>query len=101
MDRTDALGQTTEEQAELQTMLVLGTLALLAMLVAAGWYGHLLQTQKANEELQHTSFELEKKSNLLDTINDNVTDMVLIVDRKINLAFINRALADKVFDQSR
>jgi PAS domain S-box-containing protein len=96
VDRSDALGQTTEEQAELQTMLVLGTLALLAMLVAAGWYGHLIQTQKANEELQHTSFELEKKSNLLDTINDNVADMVLIVDSKINLAFINRALADKV-----
>lgn len=96
VDRSDALGQSTDEQAELQTMLVLGTLALLAMLVASGWYGHLIRTQKSNEELKTTSLELERKSNLLDTINDNVTDMVLIVDSKINLAFINRALAEKV-----
>lgn len=96
VDRNDALGQSAEEQAELQTILILGTLVLLAMLVASGWYGHLLKARKSNTILRATTRELEEKSSLLDAINNNVADMVLIVDQQVGLAFINHALADKV-----
>ncbi|WP_420554303.1 HD domain-containing phosphohydrolase [Neptuniibacter marinus] len=96
VDRNDALGQSAEEQANLQMMLVLGTLALLAMLVAAGWYGHLLKEQKSNKELRTTALALKEKTSLLDAINNNVIDMVMIVDTDINLVFINHALASKV-----
>jgi PAS domain S-box-containing protein len=96
VDRRDALGQSLDEQADLQMMLILGTLALLAMLVAAGWYGHLLKEQKSNEVLRATTLALKEKTSLLDAINNNVTDMVMIVDQNINLAFINHALASQV-----
>ncbi len=96
IDQQDALGSSAEKQTELQTMLILGTLLLLAMLIAAGWYGHLIKEQKSHLVLRKTSRELKEKSSLLDAINDNVSDMVLIVDNNIDLAFINSALAEKV-----
>ncbi|EAR62229.1 HD domain-containing phosphohydrolase [Neptuniibacter caesariensis] len=96
VDRSEAIGPSLKKQEELQTILVLGAVALLAMLIAAGWYGNLIRAQRSNEELRSTTDELEEKTHLLDAINNNVADMVMIIDEQQQLAFINRALADKV-----
>ncbi|WP_415892149.1 HD domain-containing phosphohydrolase [Neptuniibacter sp. PT8_73] len=96
VDHEDAIGQTIKQQSDLQAMLMLGTFAMLALLIGAGWYGNLIRARQDNEALLTTTHALEEKTNLLDAINDNTVDMVLILDESLQLSFINRALADKV-----
>ena len=92
----DAVGQSLKQQADLHTILILGSFTLLALLIGAGWYGNLVRARQDNQALLESTHALEEKTNLLDAINDNTADMVLIINEELKLLFINRALAHKV-----
>ena len=90
----EALAESQNHQRFLLISLLLALLLSSALMVAAWWYGSSVKERQAAHDLLIKSRQLEAQTNLLNAINDNMTEMILLLDRESYLIFGNKTLAD-------
>ncbi|MCB2184008.1 MAG: PAS domain S-box protein [Desulfobulbaceae bacterium] len=90
----EALSESKQHQQFLLTTLLMALLLSAVLIIAAWWYGSSIKSQKAAAELVQKTRELESQSNLLNAINNNMTDNILLVDYQSQLIFANKSLYD-------
>jgi HD-GYP domain-containing protein (c-di-GMP phosphodiesterase class II) len=89
-----ALGQADAQRNFLLTALSLGLLAMVAMAVAAWRHGSAVRARQQATALASQAERLQKQTDLLHTVTDNVESLTLLLDRDCRVLFTNRAMAD-------
>ncbi|MBI4791223.1 MAG: PAS domain-containing protein [Deltaproteobacteria bacterium] len=89
----EALAESQSHQRFLLVALLMALLLCAALMVAAWWYGTSVKERQTARDLLDKSSRLEAQSNLLNAINDNMTDFILLLDHQSCLIFANKALA--------
>jgi HD-GYP domain-containing protein (c-di-GMP phosphodiesterase class II) len=90
----EALAESQSHQRFLLISLLLALLLSSALMVAAWWYGSSVKERQAAHDLLLKSRQLEAQTNLLNAINDNMTEMIVLLDCESYLIFANKTLAD-------
>ena len=90
----EALAESQSHQRFLLISLLLALLLSAALMIAAWWYGSSLKERQAAHDLLLKSRQLEAQTNLLNAINDNMTELILLLDCESGLIFANKTLAD-------
>ncbi len=90
----EALAESNSHRRFLLIALLLALLLGGSLMVAAWWYGSSIKERKAAQDLLRKSKQLQAQTNLLNAINDNMTDFTLLLDHQSQLIFANKALAD-------
>ena len=88
----EALDESRSHQRFLFLSLVLALFLVLSLLVAAWWHGCALRERQTVDDLRNKSLQLEAQTNLLNAINDNITDFILLIDHEFRLIFANKSL---------
>lgn len=92
----EALSESSHHQKFLLSSLLLALFLTIISIAAAWWHGSSIREQKALEKLKIKSRELETQTNLLNAINDNITDFILLLDHNYHLIFTNYTFAARV-----
>lgn len=90
----EALAESSTHQRFLLITLLLALLLGGSLMVAAWWHGSSVKERKAAHDLSRKSRQLQAQTNLLNAINDNMTDFTLLLDHQSQIIFANKALAD-------
>ena len=90
----EALAESQSHQRFLLISLLLALLLCSALMVAAWWYGSSIKERQAAHDLLIKSRQLEAQTNLLNAINDNMTEIILLLDSESYLIFANQILAE-------
>ena len=88
----EALNESRSHQRFLFSSLLLALFLVLSLMVAAWWHGCALRERQTVHDLRRKSHQLEAQTNLLNAINDNITDFILLIDNEFRLIFANRSL---------
>jgi HD-GYP domain-containing protein (c-di-GMP phosphodiesterase class II) len=89
----EALSAANERRGFLLATLSLLLLAIAALAVAAWRHGSSVRARHQAEELQDKAARLQKQTDLLHTITDNVDVLTVLVNREDEVIFTNRATA--------
>lgn len=89
----EAFHESSAHQRFLLTSLTFATLIIAAALFATWWYACSCRDQAVAAELTRKSTELETKQLLLDTINNNIFDLIVMVTDSYHCIFTNAHLA--------
>ena len=92
----EALAESQSHQRFLLVALLLALLLCAALMVAAWWHGSSVMERQTARDLLDKSRKLEAQTNLLNAINDNMTDFILLLDHQSCLIFANKTLAAKL-----
>ncbi|RJX27956.1 MAG: PAS domain-containing protein [Desulfurivibrio sp.] len=92
----EALAESQSHQRFLLISLLLALLLSAALMIAAWWYGSSVKEREVAHDLLQKSRQLETQTNLLNAINDNMTEIILLLDRESLLIFANKTLADQL-----
>lgn len=90
----EALAESQSHQRFLLISLLLALLLCSALMVAAWWYGSSIKERQTAHDLLIKSRQLEAQTNLLNAINDNMTEFILLLDAESCLIFANKTLAE-------
>ena len=89
----EALAESGRHQKFLLSSMLLALLLTITFMAAAWWHGSSLRERQALDELKIKSRELEAQTNLLNAVNDNITDFILLFDHNFHLIFTNSTFA--------
>ncbi len=92
----EALAESGRHQKFLMTSLLLSLLLTVSFVTAAWWHGKSVRERRALAELEDKSRELQAQTNLLNAVNDNITDFILLIDHNQHLIFTNRTFASRL-----
>ncbi|MCJ7602936.1 MAG: PAS domain-containing protein, partial [Desulfobulbaceae bacterium] len=90
----EALAESQSHRRFLLISLLMALLLCSALMVAAWWYGSSIKERQAAHDLLIKSRQLEAQTNLLNAINDNMTEIILLLDSESYLIFANKTLAE-------
>jgi HD-GYP domain-containing protein (c-di-GMP phosphodiesterase class II) len=90
----EALAESQSHQRFLLVSLLMALLLCSALMVAAWWYGSSIKERQAAHDLLIKSRQLEAQTNVLNAINDNMTEIILLLDSESYLIFANKTLAE-------
>jgi HD-GYP domain-containing protein (c-di-GMP phosphodiesterase class II) len=93
VDATQALSVANQRRGFLVTVLSLVLLSIVALALAAWRHGSSLRAQQHAGELEDKARTLQRQTDLLNTITDNIDVLTLLVSRESTVAFANRAAA--------
>jgi HD-GYP domain-containing protein (c-di-GMP phosphodiesterase class II) len=94
VDAGEALSAANERRTFLLATLSLLLFSIAAMAVAAWRHGSSVRARHQAEELRAKAAKLERQTDLLHTITDNVDVLTLLINRDQEIIFANRAIAD-------
>ena len=94
VDAAQALSLADERRRFLMTALSLLLFAIVAVAVAAWRHGSSVRAQHHADELADKAARLERQTDLLHTITDNLDVVTLLVTRDYRVLFTNQAAAD-------
>jgi len=94
VDAAQALRESDEHRRFLTTTLSLLLLFIAAIVVAAWRHGSSVRAQQHADELREKTLELQKQTELLHAITDNVDAYTLLLDEQQTVLFANRAVAE-------
>lgn len=89
----EALAESRAHQRLLFVSLVLFLLLASALMVAAWWYGSTIRERLTAKQLRGTSRQLKAQTDLLQAINNHITDYLFLLDGQDRFVFANQALA--------
>ncbi len=89
----EAMAESRAHQRFLFVSLVLFLLLASALMVAAWWYGSTIRERSTAKELRSTYLQLRAQTDLLQAINNHITDYLFLLDGQDHFVFANRALA--------
>lgn len=92
----EALKESKMHQRFLYSTLLMVQLLVCSLLVAAWWYGSSRRELQVSHELLVKSKQLESQTQLLNAINENISDFIFLVDAGLHLIFANRVTAREV-----
>ncbi|MCL4721633.1 MAG: hypothetical protein KJ041_06680, partial [Gammaproteobacteria bacterium] len=90
----EALSVANDRRTFLLATLSLLLVAIAALGVAAWRHGSSVRARHQADELRLKAAKLQKQTDLLHTITDNVDVLTVLVDREQQVLFVNRAVAD-------
>lgn len=93
IDVAEALAESKAHQRFLFVSLALFLLLASALMVAAWWYGSTIRERRTAQELRGTSRQLKTQTDLLQAINNHITDYLFLLDGQDRFVFANQALA--------
>ena len=93
IDVAEALAESQAHQRFLFVSLILFLLLASALMVAAWWYGSTIRERRTAQELLGTSRQLKAQTELLQAINNHITDFLFLLDGQDRFVFANQALA--------
>jgi PAS domain-containing protein len=94
VDAAEALSLADDRRRFLLTALSLLLFSIVAVAVAAWRHGSGVRARHQAEELADKAGRLQRQTDLLHTITDNLDALTLLVDREQRVLFTNRAAAD-------
>lgn len=92
----EALRESNAHQKLLIISLVFSALLAAALMTTAWIQGNRIREKEITSELENNSRQLQSKNKLLDAINNNISDMVLLVSAENQCIFANLHLAKKL-----
>lgn len=93
VDAAEALSAANERRGFLLATLSLLLLSVAALAVAAWRHGSSVRARHQAEELRAKAAKLERQTDLLHTITDNVDVLTLLINRDLEIIFANQAAA--------
>ena len=93
INQDDALKESRQHSRFLTWTLFLLLLLILALISMVWKHGASIRQQQATILLQTKTSELSKQTKLLNSISDNMSDLILLVDEQDDILFINLAFA--------
>lgn len=97
IDVHQALTESRQHQRFLVTSLGLASLLIATLLATSWWYVNSLKKQAIAKELRKQNSLLATKTHLLDSINDTIQDLLLLIDaNKRHCLFISTLFARKL-----
>lgn len=93
VDAGEALSVANERRGFLLATLLLLLVSIAALGVAAWRHGSSVRARQQAEELRVKAAKLQKQTDLLHTITDNLDVLTVLVDREQQVLFVNRAAA--------
>jgi HD-GYP domain-containing protein (c-di-GMP phosphodiesterase class II) len=93
INQNDALQESQQHSRFLTWTLLLLLLLILALISIVWKHGVSLRQQQAATLLRAKTAELSKQTKLLNSISDNMSDLILLIDEQDNILFINQAFA--------
>jgi HD-GYP domain-containing protein (c-di-GMP phosphodiesterase class II) len=94
VNAVEALGAANERRAFLLTTLSLLLVAIAALAVAAWRHGSSVRARQQAAELRDKAARLERQTDLLHTVTDNVDVLTVLFTRDQEVVFTNQATAD-------
>jgi len=94
VDAVQALSESKQRRRFLLVSLSLLLLTIVAITVAAWRHGSSVRAQQQAAELRDTALKLQKQTELLHAISDNVDVLTILVDDTQKIVFTNQALAN-------
>lgn len=89
----DALQESRQHSQFLTWTLFLLLLLTLAIITVVWKHGVSIREQQATKLLRSRTRELSRQTNLLNSISDNMSDLILLVDEQDTVLFMNQAFA--------
>jgi len=90
---TEALAASEARRQSLIISFLLGLAALIFILIASWRHGASLYAQKYAAALQEKSAILTQQKNVLQTVTNNIGDLILIIDDQLHIQFSNLPVA--------
>ena len=94
ISRHEALKESDAHQASLFTSFSLGLAALVFIIIAAWRHGASLYAVKHATELEVQSALLAEQKKLLQSVTDNIGDLIILCDNNMHIQFANRPIAE-------
>jgi len=89
----EALQSSKDRQKQLVISFALGLAALIFILIASWRHGASLYAKKYNAVLEEKSNLLTKQNNILQSVTDNIGDLILIINKNRQITFSNMHVA--------
>jgi HD-GYP domain-containing protein (c-di-GMP phosphodiesterase class II) len=96
IDARDALSTADERRRFLLATLSLLLLSIAALAVAAWRHGSSVRARHQAEELRSKAAKLQKQTDLLHTVTDNIDVLTVLMNREQEVVFTNQATANAV-----
>lgn len=94
ISRHEALKESDAHQASLITSFSLGLAALVFIIIAAWRHGAGLYAVRHATELEKQSRLLTEQKKLLQSVTDNIGDLIILCDNNMHIQFVNRPIAE-------
>lgn len=96
ISQNEALKESHHHRRILTWTLLVSLLLVLSLINAVWKHGISRRQQQTTAILEQKTAELTKQTILLNSISDNMSDLILLVDKQDNILFINRPFANLI-----